>query len=49
MGYLAMLGTLGLMGVLPILVNSRTLKNDRTRNAMRESAMTVTGLGEESR
>ncbi|HMK28106.1 MAG TPA: hypothetical protein VK473_00375 [Terriglobales bacterium] len=44
MGYIAMTGALGLMGIVPLLVNAHALKNDRTRNAMRDSATTVTGL-----
>jgi len=43
-GYIAMTGALGLMGIVPLLVNAHALKNDRTRNAMRDSATTVTGL-----
>ena len=47
MDYLAMLGALGLIAALPILLNSRSLRNERTRNAMRESTRNVTGLGDQ--
>ncbi|HXZ79097.1 MAG TPA: hypothetical protein VEG30_04150 [Terriglobales bacterium] len=47
MGYLALLRMVGVIGALTVLLNVRSLSNDRTRDAMRESARNVTGLGDE--